>query len=188
MKTYAGALKRGEFVLYQGNICQIVKAEFYSPGKGSALMHTKLKNVQTLKTVDYAFKSNESVETVEVNSIEMQFMYKDSDNMHFMNEQTYDQVTVPLSMAEGFSQYLKEGDKLFVFMHEDKALSVRAPLTVRLKVVETENAVKGDTVTNARKPATTETGATVMVPLFVKAGEIVTINPETGEYVGRATQ
>jgi len=188
MKTYAGALKRGEFIIYQGNICQVVKTEFYSPGKGSALMHTKLKSVQTLKTVDYAFKSNESVETIDVNSIEMQFMYKDSDSMYFMNEQTYDQVTIPLAMAEGFVQYLKEGDKLFVFMHEDKALSVRPPLTVHLKIVETENAVKGDTVSNARKSAITETGATVMVPLFVKAGETVTINPESGEYVGRSSE
>ncbi|MFO0703263.1 MAG: elongation factor P [Patescibacteria group bacterium] len=186
MKTYAGGLKRGEFVNHQGSIWQITKTEFYSPGKGSALMHTKLKNVATGKTVDYAFKSNEDVETVEVNSIEMQYMYKDEDNLYFMNEQTYDQMSVPVSMAEGFVQYLKEGDKLYVFVHEDKALSVRAPLTVRLKVTETEDAVKGDTVTNARKPATTETGATIMVPLFVKAGEIVTINPETGEYVGRA--
>jgi elongation factor P len=188
MKTYAGALKRGEFILYQGNICQVMKTEFYSPGKGSALMHTKLKNVQTLKTVDYAFKSNESVETVDVNSIEMQYMYKDSESLHFMNQQTYDQVSVPVAMAEGFAQYLKEGDKLFVFMHEETALSVRAPLTVHLKIVSTENAVKGDTVSNARKPATTETGAVVMVPLFVKEGEVVTINPETGEYVGRASQ
>ena len=186
MKTYAGGLKRGEFVNHQGSIWQITKTEFYSPGKGSALMHTKLKNVATGKTVDYAFKSNEDVETVEVNSIEMQYMYKDEDNLYFMNEQTYDQMSVPVSMAEGFVQYLKEGDKLYVFVHEDKALSVRAPLTVRLKVTETEDAVKGDTVTNARKPATTETGAKIMVPLFVKAGEIAEINPETGEYDGRA--
>jgi elongation factor P len=108
--------------------------------------------------------------------------------MYFMNEQTYDQVTIPLAMAEGFVQYLKEGDKLFVFMHEDQALSVRPPLSVHLKIVETENAVKGDTVSNARKSAITETGATVMVPLFVKAGETVTINPESGEYVGRSSE
>jgi len=186
MKTYAGALKKGEFVNHQGAIWQITKTEFYSPGKGSALMHTKLKNVASGKTVDYPFKSSENVETVDVNSIEMQYMYKDEENLYFMNEQTYDQVSVPVAMAEGFVQYLKEGDKLYVFMHDDKALSVRAPLAVRLKITETEDAVKGDTVTNARKPAIVETGATVMVPLFVKAGEVVTINPETGEYVGRA--
>ncbi len=186
MKTYAGALKKGEFVLHQGTISQVTKTEFYSPGKGSALMHTKLKNALTGRTVDYAFKSNESVETVDVTSVEMQFMYKDEDNMYFMNEQTYEQTSIPLAMAEGFVQYLKEGDKLYVFMHDEKALSVRAPLTARLKITETEDAVKGDTVSNARKSATVETGATIMVPLFVKAGEVVTINPETGEYVGRA--
>ncbi len=186
MKTYAGALKRGEFINHLGAIWQVTKTEFYSPGKGSALTHAKLKNVQTLKTLDYAFKSNEDVDTVDVNSIEMQYMYKDDDSLYFMNEQTYDQVSVPVAMAEGFAQYLKEGDKLYVFMNEDKALSVRAPLTVRLQITATDDAVKGDTVTNARKPATTETGATVMVPLFVKVGEVVIINPETGEYVGRA--
>lgn len=188
MKTYAGGLKKGDFIIHQGSINQVIRTEFYSPGKGSALMHTKLKNVQTGKTVDYAFKSNEDVETVEVNSIEMQYMYKDAESLYFMNAQTYDQVAVPVGMAEGFVQYLKEGDKLYVFMQEDKALSVRAPLTVRLKITHTEDAVKGDTVSNARKPATTETGATVMVPLFVKAGEVVTINPETGEYVGRSAE
>lgn len=186
MKTYAGGLKKGEFVNHQGAIWQITKTEFYSPGKGSALMHTKLKNVATGKTVDYAFKSNEDVETVEVNSIEMQYMYKDDENLYFMNEQTYDQTSVPVAMAEGFIQYIKEGDKLYVYIHDDKALSVRAPLTVRLKITETEDGVKGDTVTNAKKPATVETGAIVMVPLFVKVGEVITINPETGEYVGRA--
>ena len=186
MKTYAGGLKKGEFVIHQGEICQVVKTEFYSPGKGSALMHTKLKNVQSGKTQDYAFKSNEDVETVEVNSIEMQFMYKDDDSMFFMNEQTYEQVSVPTSMAEGFVQYLKEGDKLFVFIQDDKALSVRPPMSVRLKVIQTEDAVKGDTVNNARKSATLETGAIVMVPLFVKAGETITLNPETAEYTGRA--
>lgn len=188
MKTYAGGLKRGEFIHYQGGIWQVMKTEFYSPGKGSALMHTKLKNVATGKTIDYAFKSNEDVDTVEVNSIEMQYMYKDEDFLYFMNEQNYEQVSVPLAMAEGFVQYLKEGDKLFVFIQEDKALSVRAPLSVRLKITETEDAVKGDTVNNARKQATTETGAVVLVPLFVKAGETVTINPETGEYTGRANE
>lgn len=186
MKTHAGALKKGEFINHLGAIWQVTKTEFYSPGKGSALTHAKLKNVQTLKTLDYAFKSNEDVDTVDVNSVEMQYMYKDEDNLYFMNEQTYDQVSVPIMMAEGFAQYLKEGDKLYVFMNEDKALSVRAPLAVRLKITATDAAVKGDTVTNARKPATTETGATVMVPLFVKVGELVIINPETGEYVGRA--
>jgi elongation factor P len=186
MSTYAGGLKKGDFITHQGDIWQVVKTEFYSPGKGSALMHTKLKNVSTGKSFDYAFKSNENVETIDVMSIEMQYMYKDSDNMYFMNEQTYDQVSIPLAMADGFIQYLKEGDKLYVYMHDDRALSIRPPLTVRLKIVTTEDAVKGDTVTNAKKQATLETGATVMVPLFVKSGELISINPETGEYTGRA--
>lgn len=186
MKTYAGALKRGEFIDHQGSFWQLQKVEFYSPGKGSALTHAKMKNVKTGKTLDYAFKSNEDVETIDVSSVEMTYMYKDTDSLYFMNQQTYDQTSIPLGMAEGFAQYLKEGDKIYVYMHEDEALSLRAPLTVTMKIVECEDAVKGDTVSNVRKPAKTETGATVMVPLFVKVGETVTINPESGEYTGRA--
>jgi elongation factor P len=186
MNTYAGALKRGEFINHQGAIWQLMKVEFYSPGKGSALTHAKMKNVKSGKTLDYAFKSAENVEIVDVNSVEMTYMYKDTDSLYFMNQQTYDQTSIPLGMAEGFSQYLKEGDKIYVYMHEEEALSLRAPLTVTMKIVECEDAVKGDTVSNVRKPAKTETGATVMVPLFVKVGETVTINPESGEYTGRA--
>lgn len=185
MQTYAGNLKNGEFIRHQDGIWQIVKAEFYSPGKGSALMRAKMKNVGSGKTNDYTFKSQESVETMDVNSMEMQYLYKDAESLYFMNEQTFEQMEVPLAMAEGFSQFLKEGDKMYVYVLDDKALSVRPPSSLRLKITQTEDAARGDTVGNVKKPATVETGATVMVPAFIKAGDIITINPETAEYTGR---
>lgn len=182
MKTNAGNLSKGDFVFYNSEVCQVQKTEFYSPGKGSALMRTKLKNVITGKSVDYTFKSQETVETLEVNSVEMQYLYKDAEFLYFMDERTYQQYQVRLEVVGSVTDFMKEGNKYFVFLHDDKVLNVRPSASERLQVVETEEAVKGDTVSGAKKPAVVETGATVMVPLFVKKGDIITVNPETGAY------
>lgn len=96
MKTSAGNLKRGEFVSYLNEIWQVQKAEFYSPGKGSALMKTRIKNVMNGKNIEYTFKSNEMIETIEVESVEMQYPYKDAEYAYFMNERNYNQYQLPL--------------------------------------------------------------------------------------------
>lgn len=188
MRILAGNLKRGEFILYQGEIWQVQKAEFYSPGKGSALMRAKIKNVKSGKNIDYTFKSSESVDTIEVQSIEMQYLYKDVEVAYFMDERTYNQYQVPVAVVGEALGYLKEGEKVYVYIQDETPLSIRPPMAVRLKIVETEDAAKGDTVSNARKPATVETGATVMVPLFCKVGDVIVVNPEIGEYTGRESQ
>ncbi len=185
MKINAGNLKKGDFIRYQNEIWQVQKAEFYSPGKGSALMKTRIKNLLSVKNIDYTFKSNEQIETVDVESIEMQYLYKDLENLHFMNERTYQQYTVPINVVGGVSDFLQEGKKYFVYHYQEKPLTIKPPLSVRLKVVETEEAIKGDTVTGAKKPAKLETGVIIQVPLFVKAEDIVVVNPETGDYVER---
>jgi len=182
MKIKAGNLKKGEFVYYQNQIWQIQKADFYSPGKGSALMKTRIKNLVSGKNIEYNYKSSESVEVLEVSSIEMQYLYKDNENSYFMDERSYNQYSVPLSIVGKAADFMKEGSKCFVFLHDDKPLTIRPPMSITLKVVETEDAAKGDTVTGATKVAKVETGVTVMVPLFVKVGETISINPETGEY------
>ena len=115
----------------------------------------------------------------------MQYLYKDNENLYFMDERNYNQFSIPISVVGDVSRFFKEGEKMYVYLHDDKPLSVRPPLSVKLKVVDSENAVKGDTVTGAKKPVRVETGVTVMVPLFVKVGETITVNPETGEYTGR---
>lgn len=185
MKINAGNLKKGDFVYHQGEIWQVMKADFYSPGKGSALMKSRLKNLLSGKNVEYTYKSAEQVETVEVESIEMQYLYKDSENLYFMDERTYNQYNVPAKAVGNAANFIKEGTKIFIYMHDDKPLSIRPPMSVRLKIIETEEAAKGDTVSGAKKPAKLETGVTVMVPLFINAGDTVIINPETGEYTGR---
>lgn len=182
MKINAGNLKKGEFVYYQGEIWQVQKAEFYSPGKGSALMKARIKHILTAKNVDYTYKSNEQVDTVEVESMEMQYLYKDTENLYFMNERTYNQYSLPLQVVGDVANFLKEGTKYFVYVHDEKPLNIRPPMGVHLKVIETEDSAKGDTVTGAKKQATVETGVIVMVPLFVKKGDIISVNPETGAY------
>jgi len=186
MKINAGNLKKGDFIFHQGEIWQIQKGDFYSPGKGSALMKTRIKNLISGKNIEYVYKSNEQVEILDVASVEMQYLYRDNENLYFMNEKNFNQYSLPLNIVGNMVNFLKEGTKIYVYLHEDKPLAIRPPLSVKLKVVKTEEAVKGDTVSGAKKPAELETGVTIMVPLFIKSGEIVIINPETGDYTGRA--
>lgn len=185
MKINAGNLKKGDFVHYQNEIWQVQKAEFYSPGKGSALMKSKIKNVISGKNVDYTFKSNEQVETLDVSSIEMQYLYADHEFVYVMNERSYEQYQIPREVVGDVVKYLKEGTKHFVYLYNDKPLTMRPPLSVKLKVIESEDAAKGDTVGGAKKTVKLETGASAQVPIFVKVGEVISVNPETGEYTGR---
>lgn len=185
MSVQAGNLKKGDFIRHLGDIWQVQKTEFYSPGKGAALMRTKIKNVASGKNLDFTYKSNENLENVDVSSIEMQYLYKDAESAYFMDERTYNQYAVPLAVVGDVIEFFREGEKMYIFMHEDKPLSVRPPVAVTLKIVQTEDAVKGDTVSGAKKEAELETGAKVLVPLFIKNGDLISVNPETREYTGR---
>jgi len=185
MSVQAGNLKKGEFIMHQGDVWHVQKTEFYSPGKGAALMRSKLKNVNSGKTVDYTFKSNEQIETVQVSSIEMQYLYKDQENAYFMDNQSYQQYDLSLSVIGDIIDFFKEGSAMFVYVYGEKAINIRPPASVTLKIVSTEDAAKGDTVSGAKKEAVLETGAKVMVPIFIKNGETISINPETKQYTGR---
>ena len=136
MKVGAGNLKKGEFVYHQEEIWQVQKAEFYSPGKGSALMKAKIKNVLNGKNIDYTYKSNEIVDTVDVESIEMQYLYKDNEYVYFMNERTYNQYQLPVGVVGDMAQFMKEGNKYYIYVHNDVPLSIRPSLSEKLKVIE----------------------------------------------------
>ena len=185
MKTQAGSLKRGEFVFHEDQIWQVVKTEFSFQGRGMAVVRTKIKNIVSGKNIDVTYKSVESVEIVDVETREMQFLYGDGQNLHFMDPQSYNQLSIPQSVVGDISRFFKDGEKYYLVLHDDKALNVRPPASFHLKITETEDAARGDTVSNARKQATLETGVTVMVPLFIKAGDTIAINSETGQYSER---
>src|SRR3989304_3857550 len=136
MYTNAGSLKKGEFIYHGGEIWQVQRADFYSPGKGSALMKARIKNLLTGKNLDYAYKSNEQVETLDVESVEMQYLYRDNENLYFMDERTYNQFSVLQSAVGDVSKFFKEGEKMYVYMFDDKPLTIRPPMSVKLKVSE----------------------------------------------------
>ncbi len=186
MKVTASSLKKGDFIEMDGNIFTVVKFEHNFHGRGSANIRIKVKNVATGGTTENTYKPDNLVEKIDVESILMQFLFAGATTLTFMNEQTYEQLELPKEMVGDFLLYLKEGQQMYIMLHNDKAISVRPPQSVRLQVVEAEDAVKGDTTTNARKPVKLETGATVYVPLFIKKGETITIDPETGDYIERA--
>lgn len=182
----ANQLKNGMFILYKGQPCSVVKCEFYFPGKGSAFARTKLKNVKTGNASEYTFKSNDMVEVVEVETTELQYLYQDGGTYYFMNPRTFDQFEIPQSIFEGKEKYLLPQMKMFFNYYEGEAIGVRFPLKVTVKVTEAHEATAGNTVNAPKKPVKIETGGEVMAPLFVKAGEMIIVDTETGEYVSRA--
>lgn len=182
----ANQLKTGMFVLYKDQPCSVVKCEFYFPGKGSAFARTKMKNVKTGNVYEYTFKSADMVETVDVDTVELQYLYRDGETLNFMNPRTFDQFEVPVSIFEGKDKYLMAEMKMFFNFYEGEAIGVRFPLKVSVKVTEASEASAGNTVNAPKKPVTIETGVEVLVPLFVKQGETIIVDTETGEYVSRA--
>ncbi len=182
----ANQLKAGMFILYKDQPCVVVKCEFYFPGKGSAFARTKIKNVKTGNVYEYTFKSNDQVETVDVDTTELQYLYRDGEVFYFMNPRTFDQFEIKQSIFEGKEKYLLAEMKMFFNFYEGEAIGVRFPLKVTVKVTQAEEASAGNTVNAPKKPVTIETGVEVLVPLFVKEGETIIVDTETGEYVSRA--
>lgn len=188
----ANQLKGGMFVLFKDAPHEVVKCEFYFPGKGSAFARTRLKNVRTGSVQDFTYKSSETVEIVEVETIELQYLYADGDlpagkasTYYFMNPRTFDQFEVKEWVFDGKQKYLLAEMKMFFNQYEGEIIGVRFPPKVTLKVTEAQDAVAGNTVQAAKKPAMTENGFEVMVPLFVKSGETIIVDTESGEYVSR---
>lgn len=187
MKTSAGNLKKGDFIEHQEDIWQVVKTAFNFQGRGMATVRIRIKSVSSGKNIELGLKSPEQLEKAEIATTKMQYLYKDGIQLYFMDTD-YNQHSIGLSIVGDVANYLKEGDSYFLLFHHDRALTVRPPASVKLKVIETENAIKGDTVSGAKKKAKVETGVTVLVPLFIKTGEVIAVNPETGDYMERVKE
>lgn len=183
----ANQLKREMFILYKGQPHEVLKCEFYFPGKGSAFARTKIKNVKTGNTYEYTFKSSEPVEVVEVETFELQYLYQDGTEFYFMDPRTFEQFTIPAHIFDGKEKWLLPETKMFFTFYEGEAIGVRFPVKMSLKVTEAAEAVAGNTVNAAKKPCTVETGVEVLVPLFIKPGDTIIVDTETGTYVARAT-
>ncbi len=177
--------KGGLKIIVDGEPHAILENEFVKPGKGQAFNRVKLRNLLTQRVVDRTYKSGESVAAADVMELELQYLYNDGGEWHFMNPATYDQHAAPASVVGDARYWLKEQDKCVAVLYNGAPIAVEPPHVVELKVAETDPGVRGDTATGGTKQALLETGATVKVPLFIEQGETLRIKTRTGEYIGR---
>lgn len=180
-----GNIRKGMYIKFKNDPCHIIKTDFMSPGKGSAFMRVKLKNLRTGGTQEFTYKSTESVEVLDIMSRQMQYLYRDGAEVVFMDPRSYDQVSVSADLLEGKLDLLTSEIQAYILFYESDAIGITLPPKVRLKVVRAEHAVAGDTVGGAKKNVTLETGLIVQAPLFVQTGDVLLIDTETKTYVSR---
>lgn len=178
-------LRRGTTFVMGGTLYKVLEYQHYKPGRGNAIIRTKLRNLRTGATIQHNFLSGERVEEVRIERRGVQYLYSDGDLYHFMDTETFDQIALPSETLAEQAVYLKEGMDLVIAVYEGQPLEVELPTTVDLEVVEAEPAVAGDTATSVTKKARLETGLEVQVPLFVNVGDVIRVDTRTGEYVTR---
>ncbi|XPV77908.1 MAG: elongation factor P [Desulfovibrio sp.] len=177
--------KRGMKIEIDGKPFEIVEFQHFKPGKGGAMVRTKLKNMLNGRVTDNTFRSGEKVGKPDLASTDMQYQYNEGDNLVFMDMESYEQMYVNKDNVGEKVGYIKEGDTVSVLLYNGELLDLELPASVVLAVKSTEPGVQGDRVSNATKPATLETGKLVQVPLFINEGEMVKIDTRSGDYLGR---
>ncbi|MDO8462768.1 MAG: elongation factor P [bacterium] len=180
-------ISRGKVMKFKGGLSVVTYFQHVNPGKGSSFVRVRLKDIATGKMIEQTMKSSEQVEFVEVDRPKVQFLYSDPTGFAFMHGETFEQVIVPRDMVGDDAGYLTEGLEVHVIMYEGQPLSIELPKKVTLEVTEAFDAAKGDTASgNVTKEVTLETGMKTRVPMFIKQGERIILNTETGEYAERA--
>ena len=178
--------KNGLTIEVDGELWRVVEFQHVKPGKGSAFVRSKLKNLRTGAVQEKTFRAGEKVNQAQIDRKKMQYLYADGDNYVFMYTNTYEQLELPGSQIEEELKYMKENMVVSIIMFGTETLGVELPNTVDLEVKETEPGIKGDTSSGGSKPATMETGLVVQVPFFVSEGDVLTINTSDGTYISRA--
>lgn len=186
MASYStNEFKGGLKIMLDGDPYTIVENEFVKPGKGQAFNRVRVRNLKTGRVIEKTFKSGDSVEAADVVDLDLQYLYNDGEMWHFMNESSFEQHAAPQAAIGDAEQWLKENDVCTVTLWNGQPLSVTPPNHVVLTITQTDPGVRGDTASGATKPATTETGAVVKVPLFVEEGEQIKVDTRTGQYISR---
>lgn len=181
----AGDFKKGVTFEIEHDVFVIVDFQHVKPGKGSAFVRAKIKNIKTGGTVERTFNPTEKFPKAHIETKEMQYLYNDGELYYFMDNETYENIPLGYDQVEEAIQYMKENMNATIKFHKGSAFSVVAPNFVELQITECEPGVKGNSATGTNKPATVETGATVTVPLFVENGDVIRIDTRTGEYMER---
>lgn len=182
-------LRKGTVIRYDGDLWVVVDFQRVSPGKGSSFVRTKLKSLKSAKVVENNFKAAETLEFEDVQYKKMQYLFNDGTLFTFMDNQTYEQITLGRDDVGDDAKYLKEGTEVTIVMHGDTPLTVQLPNKIQYRIAETEPAVKGDTASgNVLKDAKTDNGLMVRVPIFIGEGDEVMISTADGSYVERVTK
>ena len=182
----AGDFRNGITIEIDSNIFQIIEFQHVKPGKGAAFVRTKLKNIKSGGVIEKTFRPTEKCPQARIDRKDMQYLYSDGDLFHFMDQETFEQIALNEENVGDSLKFVKENDICKVCSHNGSVFAIEPPLFVELEITETEPGFKGNTSTGATKPATVETGATVLVPLFIGMGELIKIDTRTGEYLSRA--
>lgn len=178
-------MRPGMTIDLDGELWSIIDYQHHKPGKGHAMVRTKVRSLKSGVVVDRTFRADEKVELARLDRRDMQYLYSEDLGLVFMDTETYDQITVPRELAGDASKFLKEGQTVSVLQHDGTTLGVDLPTTVDLVVSHTDPGLQGDRSSAGNKPATLETGAIIQVPLFLTTGETVRVDTRTGSYVTR---
>ncbi|MFN9176541.1 MAG: elongation factor P [Synechocystis sp.] len=177
--------RTGTSIEMDGSVWKVVEFLHVKPGKGSAFVRTKLKNVKTGSVVEKTFRAGETVPSANIEKVAMQHTYKDGDQYVFMDMQTFEELSIAPAQLGDKARFIKEEMEVSVLLWDGAVLDVELPTSVILEIIETDPGVKGDTATGGSKPAIVETGAQVMVPLFIAQGERIKVDTRDGSYLGR---
>ncbi len=183
-------LKKGLKLELEGKVFVIIKSDHTNPGKGSAFVKARLKNLETGAVIERTFKSGVSTGATKPDLTEraVEYMYADTEGFNFLDQETFETVYVPTEYVEEEKNYFQEGIKLNLLFYKGRPISVELPNFVNLRVEQTDPGLKGDTASGGQKKAIMETGAQINVPLFIKEGELLKIDTRTGEYVERVKE
>jgi elongation factor P len=178
--------KNGVNILVDGEPYQIIWFQNHKPGKGGAVMRTKMKHLRRGSIIERSFKSGEKFESVSLERQKKQFLYVAGNEYNFMDMTSYEQVGYPKEQLGNAPMFLTENMEVDAFYLQGEFIGIELPISVALKVIETVPGIKGDSVSNMMKPAKLETGADIQVPLFIKEGDVIKVDTRTGEYLERA--
>src|SRR6476620_6240885 len=186
MQVSTAEFKKGMKIQFDGAPYTIVDFQHVKPGKGGAYVRTKLKHMKLGGVIDNTFRAGEKVELVDFEEKRMQFLYKD-DRFHFMDLDTYDQISLSADEVGEARDFLKENIEVEILFINDSPITVELPNFIELQIAKTDPGIRGDTASGGSKPATLETGAVVQVPLFLNEGDVVKVGTRSGEYLGRVS-
>ena len=178
-------LRNGLVIKYNNELHVVVKSEHRTPGNLRAFYQVKMKNLKNGKMIENRFRSGEEIEVVRLETRNFQFLYHDGSGYVFMNNDNYDQVSIPDDIVGDQADYMKEGETVQIMFEGEKAISVEIPHHVNLRVIEAPPGIKGNTATGATKQVKVETGAMISAPLFINEGDLIKIDTRTGEYLER---